>query len=82
MPQHILFNVAALIWFTLKGKPGPVFKAKWHALKELDRVWALRKKTQHGRSEEALDVIGKMNRNFLSPYLKGKDTGKSGGNLG
>ena len=82
LPQHILFNLAALIWFTWKGKPGPVFKAKWHAFKELGRVWALRKKTQEERSEETLVILDKMSRNFLEPYFKNKGTFKSGGNPG
>ena len=69
LPQHILFNLAALIWFTWKGKPGPIFKAKWHALKELGRVWALRQKTQEERSEETLVILDKMSKNFLVPYL-------------
>jgi len=70
LPQHVLFNLAALIWFTLKGKPGPVFRAKWHALKGLSRVWELRKKTQQERSREASGVIDKMDRNFWAPYLR------------
>ena len=72
LPQHILFNLIALIWFSLKGKAGTVFQAKWHALKEFPRVWALRKLTQHERTVDASVVINKMNRNFLMPYSRRK----------
>ncbi len=72
LPQHIVFNLAALIWFTLKGQPGPVFRAKWHALKEFPRVWALRKHTQRERSIKAKIVLNKMSKNFLVPYSQGK----------
>jgi GT2 family glycosyltransferase len=70
LPQHIIFNLAALIWFTLKGKAVPVFRAKWHALKEFPRVWTLRKTTQEGRVVDTSVVINKMSRNFWRPYTK------------
>jgi hypothetical protein len=72
LPQHIVFNVAGLIWFALKGKSVPVFKAKWHALKEFPRVWALRKITQGERVVDVSVVINKMSRNFWCPYSRGK----------
>ena len=68
LPQHIVFNLAALIWFTLRGKAVPVFKAKWHALKEFPRVWALRKITQGERVVDASVVINKMSQKFWRPY--------------
>lgn len=72
LPQHIVFNLAALVWFTLKGKAVPVFKAKWHALKEFPRVWSLRKTTQAERKVDASVVINKMSRNFFRPYTQTK----------
>jgi GT2 family glycosyltransferase len=68
LPQHIIFNLAALVWFALKGKATPVFRAKWHALKEFPRVWALRKKTQEECVVDTSVVINKMSRNFWRPY--------------
>jgi GT2 family glycosyltransferase len=73
LPQHIVFNLAALIWFTLKGKAAPVFRAKWHALKEFPRVWSLRKATQEERVVDTSVVINKMSQNFWLPYIKGKN---------
>ncbi len=72
LPQHIFFNLVALTWFTLKGKAVPVFRAKWHALKEFPRVWALRKITQEERVVDSATVINKMSRSFWRPYYKGK----------
>jgi GT2 family glycosyltransferase len=72
LPQHIVFNLAALVWFTLKGKAVPVFRAKWHALKEFPRVWALRKITQEERVVDTSVVLNKMSQNFLRPYSQGK----------
>jgi len=72
LPQHIFFNLISLIWFIFKGKPGPVLQAKWHAVKELPRVWALRKLTQRELTVDSSVVINKMNRNFLMPYSSRK----------
>lgn len=72
LPQHILFNLVSIIWFALKGKTGPVFRAKWDALRGFSRVWALRKVTQRERTVGASAVINKMNRNFLVPYSQRK----------
>jgi GT2 family glycosyltransferase len=72
LPQHIVFNLAALIWFTLKGKAAPVFRAKWHALKEFPRVWSLRKVTQEERVVDTSVVINKMSQDFWRPYTKEK----------
>ncbi|MEK9628144.1 MAG: glycosyltransferase family 2 protein [Nitrospinota bacterium] len=68
LPQHILFNLAAIVWFTLKGKPGPVLKAKWHAIKDLPRVCKLRKSTQRERVLQGSEILNKMNQDFLTPY--------------
>jgi len=72
LPQHILFNLIALIWFSLKGKAAIVLQAKWHALKEFPRVWALRKLTQREKTVNDSIVIRKMNHNFLMPYSSRK----------
>jgi len=72
LPQHILFNLVSLIWFSIKGKAKIVIQAKWHALRELPRIWALRKVTQHEKTVDASVVLRKMNHNFLRPYSKRK----------
>jgi GT2 family glycosyltransferase len=72
LPQHIVFNLAALIWFSLKGKALPVFRGKWHALKEFPRIWALRKITQKERVVDAYVVENKMSQNLWQPYTKRK----------
>ena len=72
LPQHIFFNLISLFWFAFKGKLGPVFQAKWHAVKGFPRVWTLRKLTQRELTVDASVVINKMNRNFLMPYSSRK----------
>ena len=75
LPQHILFNFTALIWFSLKGKALPVFKARWDALKGLPRVWQLRKETQNSKTVAGKKVVDAMNRSCWAPYIWKKRSG-------
>ena len=72
LPQHIFFSVVAMLWFSLRGKAVPVFKAKWDALKELPRVLRLRKKTQNSRTVPEKKVLDAMSRDFWVPYIHKK----------
>ena len=72
LPQHILFSVVALIWFSLKGKGLPVFKARWDALKGLPRVLKLRKETQNSKTVAGEKVVDAMSRDFWIPYTQKK----------
>lgn len=64
MPQHILLNLVSLAYYTAKGRPGVIFRAKWAAIKGLPV--ALRK-----RSETApqADVTKAMAKGWLRPYF-------------
>ncbi len=70
LPQHILFSVVALIWFSLRGKAAAVFKARWDALKGLPRVLKLRKQTQRNRTIAGEKVVEAMSRDFWVPYTQ------------
>jgi GT2 family glycosyltransferase len=70
LPHHILLSLVAMIWFSLQGKAVPIFKAKWDALKEIPRVWQLRKETQNNRTVPAEKVMNAMNRAFWAPCSK------------
>ena len=72
LPQHMLFSLIALIWFSLKGKAVPVFKARWDALKGLPRVLKLRKETQNSKTVAGEKVVNAMSRGFWVPYTQKK----------
>jgi GT2 family glycosyltransferase len=74
LPQHILFSISSIIRFALTGKAGPVFKARWDALKELPRVWALRQGTQNTRTVSGRAVVKAMRKGFWTPYTQKKNT--------
>lgn len=71
-PQHLLFGLVALIWFSLRGKAVPIFKARWDALKELPRVLKLRKETQKSKTVIGKKVVNEMSRDFWIPYTQKK----------
>ncbi|MBT5377106.1 MAG: glycosyltransferase family 2 protein, partial [Nitrospinaceae bacterium] len=75
LPQHILFSLSALIWFSLHGKAGAVFKARWDALKGLPRVWKLRKETQKTKTARGKNIVNAMSRDFWLPYAHKKNHG-------
>ena len=72
LPQHLLVNAAALLWFTIKGKGREVFRAKWDALKDLPRVWAQRKTIQQTRKVSIGYIKKAMVKGWFLPYSKKK----------
>jgi GT2 family glycosyltransferase len=65
MPQHILMNIVSLIYYTAKGRPGVIFKAKWHAIKGLPAQIRKRKLL---KVVEGVDVTACMAKGWLTPY--------------
>jgi GT2 family glycosyltransferase len=76
LPQHFLFSILALIWFSLKGKSVPVLKARWDALKGLPRVLKLRQRTQNSKIVNDRQVVDAMNKGFWVPYRSKKMSGQ------
>jgi GT2 family glycosyltransferase len=72
LPQHLLVNAAALLWFTIKGKGCEVFRAKMDALKGLPRVLAQRKTIQKTRKVSIGDIKKAMTKGWFLPYSKKK----------
>jgi GT2 family glycosyltransferase len=49
LPQHLLLNVIAVVWFIIRGRGISVLRAKWDALWGLPRAWRQRKLIQQNR---------------------------------
>lgn len=49
LPQHILLNLFSLLWFSLQGQTGVIFRAKFDAMRGMARVWGQRKLIQKNR---------------------------------
>lgn len=72
LPQHILANVAALLRFSLTGQAGPIFKAKWDALKELGKIWEQRRTIQKNIKIPPVNLKEVIARDWFLPYFKNR----------
>ncbi len=70
LPQHLLLNLLTLIYYSLKGRPGIIFKAKWHALKGLNKALAKRKSIQQLSSQSSEKLLQFMTKGWLTPYIR------------
>jgi len=70
LPQHLLLNLAALVWFSLHGQGRVIFKAKRDALKGLRGVLRLRREAQGKRRIGTWSLRGAMVRGVLAPYRR------------
>lgn len=68
LPAHLALNVFSLVWFSLKGQPAVIFKAKWDALKGLPGAWRERRIIQKDIRVDWRDLERVMNRNWLDPF--------------
>jgi GT2 family glycosyltransferase len=69
LPQHLLLNVASLLWFSWQGQVRVIWKAKWDAIKGLPEVLRKRRKIQATRRVNAWELGRVMAKGWLTPYL-------------
>jgi GT2 family glycosyltransferase len=69
LPQHILLNLASILWFTLRGRGKVILKAKWDALKGLPGILKERRRIQRARRVGSWELRRVMARGLLTPYL-------------
>ena len=70
LPQHLLFNLVSIVWYTVRGQGRVILRAKWDAIKGLPRVWAQRKAIQAKRKVGVWELRRLMARGWLTPYLR------------
>ena len=70
LPQHFLLNIASLVYYTLKGRPGVIFKAKWDAILGLPRILRQRADIQRNRTVGNQTLRDAMVTSPLAPYLR------------
>ena len=71
LPQHLLFNLASVLLFTLRGQGGVVLRAKWGALRGLPKMLAKRRVIQKRRRVAPGAVRAAMLAGWLAPYRRG-----------
>ncbi len=68
LPQLLLSCIASLLWFSLQGKAGAIWKAKWDALINLPKFVRARKTIQACRTVSNQDLLRVMGKGWLDPY--------------
>jgi GT2 family glycosyltransferase len=70
LPQHLLLNLIAVVWFSIRGQGRTIVAAKAHSLRELPRVWKQRRAIQSNRRLDPVELRRLMVRGWLRPYLR------------
>ncbi len=70
LPQHLIVNLAAIVRFALRGQGRVILRAKWHAIRELPRVWRQRCEIHAARKAGTREIWRAMERGFLKPYIR------------
>jgi GT2 family glycosyltransferase len=68
LPHHLFVNALTLGWFSLRGHPRAIFRAKLDALRGMRRVVAARRRVQAGRRVDASEIRRAMARG-VSGYV-------------
>lgn len=69
LPQHLLLNIVAILYFGFKGRLGVIVKAKWHALIGLPKVLQMRRAIQQKRTVSHAELTKTMIRNPIAAYF-------------
>jgi GT2 family glycosyltransferase len=70
LPQHLLFNLLSVLFFTAKGQGGIVLRAKWNALLGLPKMLRKRRVIQAGIRTPRQNVRAAMATDWLAPYRR------------
>ena len=71
IPAHLMANFIYQVNYTLRGRGGVLLKAKMDALHGFSRALHKRQKIQKNRKASSVELLSKMERGWLQPYLIG-----------
>ena len=72
LPQHLLFNLIAILHFAGRGQARAVLRAKWHALRALPRMIRKRRAVQAGKRVPDERIRALLAKGWLAPYRRGQ----------
>ena len=72
LPGHVLYNVAATLYFARSGHLRTFLSAKWHAIRELPRVWRQRRDIQRRRRTSLLRLWKLMDGGWIALKIREK----------
>ncbi len=65
LPLHLAMNFVALVVFTLRGQGRVIWRAKWDAIKGLEKMWRKRQLVQSTRTATAREIWRLMNKRII-----------------
>ena len=70
MPQHIMLNLASLVFYPFRGQGRVVLKAKLDALRGLPETLRQRRSIQREHCVDAAAISSALQHGVLSPYIR------------
>ncbi len=70
LPAHLALTLVTLAVFTLRGRGGPIWRAKRDAVRGLPRAWAKRRATQASRTASTGELLALMQEGFPRRYTE------------
>jgi hypothetical protein len=74
LPAHLFANLVFLIYYTLRGQAGAVWKAKWDATRGLPGLRRKRKSIQIKRKVSLQEIDRLLDHRWWGPFTLGKRT--------
>jgi GT2 family glycosyltransferase len=71
LPAHLLAAGIFLAFYTLRGQPGAIFRAKRDALKGLPKALKIRRQVQASRTVSDAEIDRVLEHGWLAPYQLG-----------
>lgn len=68
---HIFANIIFLAYYSMRGQPGPIFRAKRDALCGLPKVLRIRKQVQAPRTVSEAEIDRVLEHDWLAPFQLG-----------
>lgn len=72
LPAHWIANLVFLVYYSLRGQAGAVWRAKWDGLLGLPSAWRWRSKVQGARKASISEIDQVLDHGWFSPYLLGR----------
>ena len=72
LPGHVVYDLAAAVYFARSGHLRTFLSAKWSAVREVARVWRQRREVQRGRRSPWLRIWKLMDGRWLAIKLREK----------
>jgi GT2 family glycosyltransferase len=70
LPLHVGLNLFSLLWFSLQGQGGPIFRAKLDAVRGLKKVWRQRRLIQRDNKVSCSDLRRVMTRGLKAALTR------------